>query len=279
MFEPKFIDQQLRKLLPKDNSSLSQAMRYSIFAGGKRFRPILCLEAARICGGSISSALPAACALEMIHTFTLIHDDLPAMDDSDLRRGKPTCHKVFGEDIAILAGDALNTLAFEVIAKHCKTDKVANVSAELSDALLKVVKGQVLDLESEGKRITLKQLEKIHLLKTAALIEAAVRMGAILSNAREAQIEALTKYARHLGLAFQITDDILDVTSERKALGKPTKADRKAKKATYPSVLGLAKSRELVKEHHNMAVKSLNVFQKKADKLREIANFVLTRRT
>jgi len=278
MFEPKFIDQQLRKLLPKDNSSLARAMRYSVFAGGKRFRPILCLEAARICGGSTSSALPAACALEMIHTFTLIHDDLPAMDNSDLRRGKPTCHKVFGEDIAILAGDALNTMAFEVIAKHCKTDKVANVSAELSDALLKVVKGQVLDLESEGKRITLKQLEKIHLLKTAALIEAAVRIGAILANAREAQVEALTKYARHLGLAFQITDDILDVTSERKTLGKPTKADQKAKKATYPGILGLEKARSLAENHNKKALKGLKSFGKRADKLRKLANFVIRRK-
>jgi len=278
MFEAKLVDRSLRRFLPKDNSSLSRAMRYSVLAGGKRFRPSLCLEAARICGGSISAVIPAACALEMVHTFTLIHDDLPAMDDSDLRRGKPTCHKVFGEDIAILAGDALNTLAFEVIAKHCRTDKVANVSAELGEALLKVVRGQVLDLESEEKKISYEQLQNIHLLKTAALIEAAVRIGAVLANARLTQVTALTKYARHLGLAFQITDDILDVTSERKTLGKPAQADKKAKKATYPGILGLAKACELAEKNKKVAIGALGLFGKRAESLRQIADFAIRRK-
>lgn len=278
MFGPDLINRKLRRLLPKDNSSLSRAMCYSVFAGGKRFRPILCLESARVCGGAIKEVLPAACALEMIHTFTLIHDDLPAMDDSDLRRGKPTCHKVFGEDIAILAGDALNTLAFEIIAKHSPTVKVAKVSAELSEALLKVVRGQVLDLKAEGRKINLKKLQQIHLLKTAALIEAAVRIGAVLSNAREYQIRALTGYARHLGLAFQITDDILDATSEEKILGKPARADEKAKKATYPGILGLKKAQELTNRHYKLAVDSLKIFGKKAKTLKEIADFAVRRK-
>jgi geranylgeranyl diphosphate synthase type II len=231
------------------------------------------LEAARACGGDIKKVLPAACAVEMIHTFTLIHDDLPAMDDSDLRRGKPTSHKVFGEDIAILAGDALNTLAFEVIAP-CGPQ----VSIILAEGLLRVVEGQVLDLRSEGKRIGFAKLQKIHLLKTAALIESSVRIGAILSKARESQVKALTNYARHLGLAFQITDDILDVVSEKKTLGKPARADQKAKKATYPGLLGLNKAKELAVHHHRLAVGSLKVFGDRAGDLIDIADFVVRRK-
>ncbi len=277
MFAPKLIDQALRRYLPK-KGELAEALRYSVFAGGKRFRPILMLEAARACGGNINKVLPAACAVEMIHTFTLIHDDLPAMDDSDLRRGKPTSHKVFGEDIAILAGDALNTLAFEVIAQYCPAEKVAKVSAELAEGSMKVVEGQVLDLRSEGKRIGFDKLQKIHLLKTAALIEASVRIGAILSNAREKQVRALASYARHLGLAFQITDDILDVISEKKTLGKPARADQKAKKATYPGLLGLKKARELAAKHHGLAIRSLKVFQDRAEGLAGIADFAVRRK-
>lgn len=277
MFAPEIIDKVLNKYLPK-KGQLARAMRYSVFAGGKRFRPILMLEAARACGGDIKKVLPAAGAVEMIHTFTLIHDDLPALDDSDLRRGKPTSHMVFGEDLAILAGDALNTLAFEVIARYCPIDKAAGVSAELAEGLMKVVEGQVLDLSSEGKRIGFAKLQKIHLLKTAALIESSVRIGAILSNAEESRVKALTNYARHLGLAFQITDDILDVVSEKKTLGKPARADQKAKKATYPGLLGLNKAKELAVHHHRLAVDSLKVFGDRGGDLIDTADFVVRRK-
>lgn len=272
MFAPEIIDKALKKYLPQ-KGRLAQAMRYSVFAGGKRFRPILMLEAARACGGNVKKVLPAACAVELIHTFTLIHDDLPAMDDSDLRRGKPTSHKVFGEDIAILAGDALNTLAFEVIAP-CGPQ----VSIILAEGLLRVVEGQVLDLKSEGKKIGFANLQNIHLLKTAALIEASVRIGAILSGAGESQVKALTGYARHLGLAFQITDDILDVVSEKKTLGKPTRADQKAEKATYPGVLGLIGAQKLADRHFKDAVRALKPFGKRAGELIKIAEFAVRRK-
>lgn len=277
MFAPELIELALRKYLPR-KGKLAEALRYSVFAGGKRFRPILMLEAARACGGNIRKVLPAACAVEMTHTFTLIHDDLPAMDNSDLRRGKPTSHKRFGEDIAILAGDALNTLAFEVIAQYCPADKVAKVSAELAEGLMKVVEGQVLDLKAEGKKIGFAQLQKIHLLKTAALIEASVRIGAILSNASGKQVRALTSYARHLGLAFQITDDILDVVSTRKTMGKPARADQKAKKATYPGLLGLKKAQKLADRHFEDAVSAVKSFGPRAGELIEIAEFAVRRK-
>ncbi|MFA4905391.1 MAG: polyprenyl synthetase family protein [Candidatus Margulisiibacteriota bacterium] len=272
MFAPKLIDQALNRYLPK-RGELAKAMRYSVFAGGKRFRPILVMEAARVCGSRTRRALPAACAVELIHTFTLIHDDLPAMDDSDLRRGKPTSHKVFGEDIAILAGDALNTLAFKILADHCP-----EVAGELAEGLLKVVEGQVLDLKSEGKKIGFAQLHQIHLLKTAALIESSVRIGAILAGASKKKITALTAYARHLGLAFQITDDILDVVSEEKILGKPARADQKAAKATYPGLLGLDKAKALAARHHRLAVGSLKIFGDRAEDLIEIADLAVGRK-
>lgn len=273
----KVINKALKKFLPKDNSTLSQAMRYSVNAGGKRFRPILCLEAAKLFTSTIDQIMPAACAIEMIHTFTLIHDDLPAMDNSDLRRGKPTCHKVFGEDMAILAGDALNTLAFVVIAKHCKPTKVAQVTAELGDALIRVVQGQVIDIQSESKKITLKQLQQMHRLKTAALIEASLKIGAILANAYDKQIEALSLFGRHLGLAFQIADDILDVTSSNLELGKPAGLDEKNKKSTYVSLLGLEKAKQMAEKHRRLAVEELKIFGAKAKTLTEIAEFVTRR--
>ena len=271
------ISKEMRIFLPRDNSKIAQAMRYSIFAGGKRFRPMLMIEAALCCGGSLKDVLPAACAVEMVHTFTLIHDDLPAMDNSNLRRGKPACHKVFGEDIAILAGDALNTLAFEVIAKNIKLTKAPQVIAELSEALIKVVRGQELDLESEGKKINLRQLENIHLLKTAALIEASVKIGAVTANAHDAQVNALVAYAHNLGLAFQIADDILDEVSKRSVIGKPAKADQKLRKATYPAILGIQKARELARKHKNESIKNLKIFGDKAGILRLVADFTVRR--
>ncbi len=273
----KQIDKALLKYLPRDNSQLSKAMRYSVMAGGKRFRPILCLEAAKLFGVGANSILPAACAIEMLHTFTLIHDDLPAMDDSNLRRGFPTCHVKFGEDIAILAGDALNTLAFVVIAKQCSQNKVTRVSLELGEALIKVVQGQVIDLESEGKKISINRLKSMHLLKTAALIEASLKTGAILANAKEHEISALGSFGRHLGLAFQIADDILDATQSTKVLGKPAKLDEKNKKSTYVSLLGLKKARELAKFHKDSSLNSLLIFGHKANNLNELAEFVIGR--
>lgn len=271
------IDKELKKYLPQDNASLSRAMRYSVMAGGKRFRPTLCLEAAKLFNADLRYVMPAACAIEMIHTFTLIHDDLPAMDNSNLRRGKPSCHKVFGEDIAILAGDALNTLAFEIIAKHCKPTKAAQVAAVLSGALLKVVKGQVVDLESEGKKISYKKLQEMHLLKTSALIEASLRIGAILANAFDRDITALSKYGRHLGLAFQITDDILDSTSKSGLLGKPAGQDRVNRKSTYVSILGLEKAKQQANSHYRLAVGELKRFGRKARPLVDIAGLTVSR--
>jgi len=277
MLDLKLIDKELKKLLPKDNLSLSKAIRYSMFAGGKRIRPILCLEAGLVCGAKIKDLISVACSLEMIHTFTLIHDDLPAMDNSDLRRGKPTCHKVFGEDIAVLAGDALNSLAFEVIAKYAPTNKAASIISELAKGSVKVVKGQVLDLEAEGKKLTYEKLREIHLLKTAALIESSVKMGAICAGASKKQISALVIYAQNLGLAFQITDDILDVISSSKVLGKPSGSDERHKKATYPSLLGMEKAKLLAEKHINLAKKSLHGFGNKSQNLLELADLVIHR--
>ncbi|MBI5700743.1 polyprenyl synthetase family protein [Candidatus Saganbacteria bacterium] len=271
------INKALLKYLPKDKSSLSKAMRYSTMAGGKRFRPILCLEAAKLFGSDLKKIIPAAAAIEMIHTFTLIHDDLPAMDDSDLRRGKPTCHKVFGEDIAILAGDALNTLAFVVIAQNCDPKKASKVSEELGVALIRVVEGQAIDLESEDKIISYKKLEEMHLLKTSSLIEASLKIGAILAGASKRQISALAKYGRHLGLAFQITDDILDATSKTKSLGKPAGQDVVNNKSTYVSLLGLSEAKIIAKKHYKLAINELKIFGNRSKNLINIADFVLRR--
>ncbi|OGC32868.1 hypothetical protein A3J90_03885 [candidate division WOR-1 bacterium RIFOXYC2_FULL_37_10] len=273
------IDKHLKKYLPKDNSDLSSAMKYSTMIGGKRFRPYLCLEACKICGGNQNDAIPAACAIEMIHTFTLIHDDLPCMDNSDLRRGKPACHKVFGEDIALLAGDALNTLAFQIIAKYYEPAKAAQVVVELSRALINVVKGQVIDIQSEGKKISLEKLKKMHLLKTAALIGISLKIGAILANAGDNQLKSLSKYGQHLGLAFQIADDILDATSDSKIIGKPVGADEKNLKSTYVSILGLEKAGEFADLNSKKAKKALSRFGKKADNLIRVSDFAVNRKT
>lgn len=265
------VDHALDKCLPR-KGKLSRAMRYSVFAGGKRFRPLLCMAAAKALGKNPKTVLPIACAIEMIHTFTLIHDDLPAMDDSDFRRGKPTCHKRFDEAAAILAGDALNTLAFEILARETKDPKVVS---EIGRALMQVVVGQVMDLESEGKRISLKKVKTIHKYKTAALLVGCMRSSAIFLRASQKQLKALTSYAKHLGLAFQIADDILDATSSKKRLGKPVKADIKK---GFPYLVGLEKSRILAEQEKGKAIKALRVFTKKADSLREIAEYVIERR-
>ena len=265
--DKKRIDRALDRIMPR-RGRLAKAMRYSLFAGGKRFRPILCLNTARALGIKGSKVIAFACAVELVHTFTLIHDDLPAMDNSDLRRGKPTSHKVFGEALAILAGDALSTLAFKIITPF------PAAGSELADALLKVVEGQVSDIESGTNKPSVRQLRKIHQWKTAALLQASVRGAALICKASTAKIEALTKYADHLGMAFQITDDILDVTSTREKMGKPVKADSRK---GFPFVLGLARSIELAEAEKEKARSALKCFGQRGEVLKELADFVVKR--
>jgi geranylgeranyl diphosphate synthase, type II len=261
------VNRALDRYLPRQGK-LAQAMRYSLLAGGKRFRPLLCLATAQALGKPVSQVMPFACAVEMIHTFTLIHDDLPAMDDSDLRRGKLSCHKVYGEAVAILAGDALNTLAFAII-----TDQPAAVR-ELAGAALEVVEGQVADLQAGKHKVTLRQLQNIHRWKTGALLKACVRGSALICGAKPRQLTALTAYAGHLGLAFQIADDILDVTATASQLGKPVKADvRKG----FPFVVGLERSRKLAEVERDRALLVVKLFGPRGRRLVELANYVTER--
>src|ERR1700732_1964478 len=246
----KTIDRALGGYLPKENvrpATIHKAMRYSLFAGGKRLRPILTLAAAEACGGKIDNALPLACAMECIHTYSLVHDDLPSMDNDDLRRGRPTCHKVFGDGIAVLAGDALLTVAFEIVSR-AKPNSRYNMSILLREVAMaaggqKLIAGQVADLEAEGHETGREQLRYIHENKTAAILTASVRLGAMSANANPTQLVAITKFGRALGLAFQVIDDILDVTQTSEKLGKSAGKDIAAKKATYPAVIGLEQSR------------------------------------
>ena len=256
-------------------------MRYSLFAGGKRLRPILALAAAEACGGKIPAALPAACAVECIHTYSLVHDDLPSMDNDDLRRGRPTCHKAFGEGIAVLAGDALLTIAFEIVshAEPTRRYPAPEVFRELAlgAGSRKLIAGQVADLEGEGRPSTRAQLRYIHENKTAALLTTSVRLGAMSANATAAQLTAITNFGRALGLAFQVIDDILDVTQTSEKLGKSAGKDIAAQKATYPAVIGLEKSRVEAKRLTNQAHTALQPFGKTADTLRALANHLLER--
>lgn len=263
----KKVDRELNKYLPRGRG-LATAMRYSVFAGGKRLRPILCLATAEVFGQPVSKVMHFACAVELVHTFTLIHDDLPAMDNADWRRGNPASHKVFGEAAAILAGDALNTLAFKITAGQPAAAKI------LADALLTVVEGQAVDLCSSQKKLTVKDLKNIHQWKTAALLKACVCGSAIICGASAAKIKALASYADHLGLAFQIADDILDVTSTKARLGKPVKADIGK---GFPHLIGLEKSRVLAEEEKNKAISALQSFGRDADVLRELAEYVIKR--
>ncbi|MFH1362080.1 MAG: polyprenyl synthetase family protein, partial [bacterium] len=251
---------------------LAKAMSYSVFAGGKRFRPILCFAAAQALGKPSKKILPIACAIEMIHTFTLIHDDLPAMDNSDYRRGKLTCHKKFDEATAILAGDALNNLAFQILAGTVKGGKVVEVVAE---GLMRVVEGQVDDMESQKKKITFNKLKEIHRKKTAALLIACVKAVGMELNASKKQLQALSAFALHTGLAFQIADDILDATSTQKMLGKPVKADVNK---GLPHLVGVEKSKKMAAVEYQKAVKALAIFGRKADLLKEIAEYVISRK-
>jgi len=265
---------------------LQQAMLYSLFAGGKRIRPILALASYEACGGNPADIVPYAATLELIHTYSLIHDDLPAMDNDDLRRGKPTNHKVYGEAIAILAGDALLTEAFSILSDPSlsKTVKEANLlralrEIALASGLSGMVAGQVQDILSENFGPDRETLEFIHMHKTAALICASVMMGPILCGSSKDILDALSEYGNKIGLAFQVIDDILDIEGDAKELGKPVGSDERANKMTYPSLYGIEESREIAGGLISSAVSSLSSFSSNADPLREIANYLLNRRS
>ena len=263
-----------------------QAMHYSLFVGGKRLRPILCLAAAEAVGGDPGEALAVACALEMIHTYSLIHDDLPAMDDDDLRRGQPTCHKQFDEATAILAGDGLLTEAFHLLAAAAPRFQGREAMLlEVVELLGKaagyrgMVGGQMLDLMAEGRKISLKELETVHRLKTGALLTAATRSGALMGGGSRVEVTALTAYGERFGLAFQVTDDLLDVEGTTEEIGKPAGSDEKRQKATYPALLGLEASRQWAGRLVEEAVAELESFKERAEPLRELAQYLLVRRS
>ncbi|MGB9604731.1 MAG: polyprenyl synthetase family protein [Bryobacteraceae bacterium] len=273
-----------RWLPPEDQPPriIHQAMRYSVFAGGKRIRPILCLAAAEAVGAEAPGAMDAACALELVHTYSLIHDDLPALDNDDFRRGRPTCHKQFGEAMAILAGDALLTLAFQVLARACCSDPQARsrLVEELSTAAGTpggMIAGQVEDLQGEGKTPTPELLETIHRAKTGALLTASVRMGAICAGAAEDELAALSRYGWHIGLAFQIVDDLLDVEQSTETLGKTAGKDARQKKITFPAVYGLPASHRMAEQEIAAALRELEGFGDRARRLRELAGLILNR--
>ncbi len=281
----KIVDQGLDQLLPPAKTkpkTLHEAMRYSIFAGGKRLRPILCLAAAEACRGEVEPALPLACAVECIHTYSLIHDDLPAMDDDDLRRGNPTNHKVYGEGIAILAGDALLTHAFELAAgcdswpRYSHQDIVRELAS--ASGSLQLIAGQVADLEGEGAGLSQAGLKYIHERKTSALLCCSVRLGGMSANCTPRELKALTDFGYHVGLAFQVIDDILDVTQSTEKLGKTAGKDQAVDKATYPSIVGMKRSKAIAKQLTAKAFKALEAFPKRrAAPLNALAEYLLNR--
>jgi len=283
------VDSALERYLPEKEeftSSLHQAIRHSLFAGGKRVRPILSIASCEAVGGKGERILPFACALEMIHTYSLIHDDLPAIDNDDYRRGKPTCHKVFGEAIAILAGDGLLTEAFRLMTDPLAQRRESNDDRVMIEAVnevaraagvLGMVGGQVVDVQSEGKAVDLPTVQYIHARKTGAMILASVRVGAKLGGAKRKTLDALTRYGESLGLAFQIVDDVLNVEGNAALLGKKTGSDLSRGKATYPSVLGVEESKKKGRELVEASVNALRPFGPEADPLREIARFVAAR--
>ncbi len=281
------IDAALDRLTPPASAhpeTIHRAMRYSLFAGGKRIRPILCLQSAAAIARDAPGALEAGCALEMIHTYSLIHDDLPALDNDDFRRGKPTCHKVFGEAMAILAGDALFTLAIQTLARIECVPAAAKVAliGELSCASGTVdgmIGGQVTDIEGEKQPPTAALLDSIHRAKTGALLRASVRMGGICAGGGEAQIAALSRYGEHVGLAFQIVDDILDVEESSDALGKTAGKDAAQGKITFPAVYGLDVSRRMAQEQCSLAHAALEPFGPRAARLHEIADLIVHRKS
>ncbi len=285
--QQRLVDAELDRLVPPETAPpeiIHRAMRYSLFAGGKRIRPILCIEAARAVADEPPGVAAAACPLELIHTYSLIHDDLPALDNDDYRRGKQTCHKVFGEAMAILAGDALLTLAFEVLATlaHADAGRRARMTAELAAAAGTVggmIGGQVFDLEGEHKTPTAQLLEAIHRAKTGALLRASLRLGAIYAGATAAEYDALSCYGEHVGLAFQIVDDILDVEQSSEALGKTAGKDAEQHKITFPAVYGLEESRRMAAAECARAHDALAGFGARAARLGELADLIVERKS
>jgi geranylgeranyl diphosphate synthase type II len=283
--QQKRIDQALDRWVPpesQDPAIIHKAMRYSLYAGGKRVRPLLAIAAADAISGDPAGVEDAACALELIHTYSLIHDDLPALDNDDLRRGRATCHKVFGDAMAILAGDALLTLAFEVLSKleDASAEQRVRLVTELATASGTVggmIGGQVSDLQGEGQPPTARLLDSIHRAKTGALLRASVRMGAIYAGATEAQLAALTCFGEHIGLAFQIVDDILDVEQSSEALGKTAGKDAAQKKITFPAVYGLDQSRVMAEQERAAAHNALTPFGARADRLKQLADLIVQR--
>lgn len=287
------VNKRLNELLVREDEypqSVHKAMHYSLFAGGKRLRPVLALASAEAVGADCSAAIDAACAIECIHTYSLIHDDLPAIDNDDLRRGRPTCHKVFGEAVAILAGDALLTAAFEIMAGINMSSRVSIGGQSGSGRVLQVISevahaagsvgmigGQVVDIESEGKDISFPELEYMHIHKTGALIVASVRSGALLGAAPPDKLAALTRYGEAVGLAFQIADDLLDVEGSEQAMGKHTGSDRKKGKATYPALMGAPECKRRAAELVERAVSSLDGLGTAAHALRSIAAYIVSR--
>jgi geranylgeranyl diphosphate synthase, type II len=286
----KIVEEALKHYLPSDTipAKIYEAVHYSVFNGGKRIRPILCLAAAEAVGGDLASAMPVACALELIHTYSLIHDDLPAMDNDDFRRGKPTCHKVFGEDMAILAGDALLTEAFVLLSRAEKV-RLSGFSAERRLAVIQeiayaagicgMVGGQALDVLSGKSESGEDTLREIHRRKTGALIVAAVKSGAIIFNAGKDKIQSLAEYGINAGLAFQIADDILNVEGDRELMGKETGSDAAHNKLTYPSLLGMELAKEKLAKYIDAAVASLSNFDERAMPLIVIARYVMERKS
>jgi geranylgeranyl diphosphate synthase type II len=281
------INDKLKNMLQnlQPGGTISEAMEYSLMAGGKRIRPVLCLAAAESVGGKQEDVLTAACALEMVHTYSLIHDDLPAMDDDALRRGKPTCHVAFDEATAILAGDALLTLAFEVLSSVPIPDgthaaKWLNVIRKISTAAgcRGMIQGQMLDIAAEGRKLTIEELATMHALKTGALIQASLHCGAVLAGARNSQLADLDTYARNIGLAFQVADDILNVEGDPAVMGKAVGTDRLHAKNTYPSILGLEASKHFSQKLVDQALQAIETFDKNADPLRALATYIIERK-
>jgi geranylgeranyl diphosphate synthase type II len=284
--QQKRVDQALDRCVPPESENpqaIHRAMRYSVFAGGKRVRPLLAIAAADAVSDASNGIENAACSLELIHTYSLIHDDLPALDNDDLRRGRPTCHKVFGDAMAILAGDALLTLAFEVLSKLdvCAGRRVDLVKelATASGTVGGMIGGQVNDIEGEGKPPTAALLDSIHRAKTGALLRASVRIGAIYAHADADQLDALTRFGEHIGLAFQIVDDVLDVEQSSETLGKTAGKDAKQHKITFPAVYGIERSREMAEQERIQAHRALAPFADRGARLSELADYIVHRTT
>lgn len=283
----KRVDAALDKYLPSDDPpehNLAEAIRYSVIGGGKRIRPAMVYAAGEAMGVSTDLMDIPACAVEMIHAYSLIHDDLPAMDDDDLRRGRPTCHKRFDEATAILAGDALQALAYEILAKDDHKELTPEHRIEMLSLLTEasgahgMAGGQAVDLASVGKHLTLEQLEHMHQLKTGALIRASILLGAMCKqDVSQQEIDMLSEYAMYIGLSFQIQDDILDVISDTETLGKPQGSDEKQEKPTFPAIIGLEKSKQLALEQHRLALKTLEDLDEKADSLRQLSAYIVER--